>query len=374
MGDFYQKMVPPLMAADLRPTKRDMTELLSAQSPEDLRRAAELLRSGGLVAIPTETVYGLAALGLDPSCVGAIYQAKGRPQHNPVILHVAEWSDAAVLWADETEAQQQALALAKRLATAFWPGPLTLILDRSALVPDRVSAGLPTVAVRCPAHPATRSILKALDQCLAAPSANASGRPSPTRAEHVLRSLDGRIDAVVDGGPCPGGLESTVLDLSGKVPVILRPGALPHQAIEAVVGKVEVRDAGLPAHSAPKSPGQLARHYAPDVPAIRLVGVQELEKLWKNKDVALLLRAGTERKLRERLGPRPQEAIAEILSDDPTAYGRELYAALYRLELANPALLAIEAVPDPSDPDGGPGDEGDPWGAIRDRLIRASSA
>src|SRR6267154_1547975 len=227
------------------------TRLLSAQSPGDLDEAASLLRAGGLVAFPTETVYGLGGLALEPLAVRAIYAAKGRPPTNPLIVHVLGEKEARPLcarWPLE----------ARQLVARFWPGPLTLVLPRTDIVPDEVTAGGPTVAVRAPSHPAARALMGRIGAPLAAPSANRAEHVSPTTAAHVLRDLNGRIDAVVDGGRCPFGIESTVISLDGP-PRLLRAGAIPRTEIEDLLGPLEV---GAPAAVA-QSPGQHRRHYAP---------------------------------------------------------------------------------------------------------------
>ena len=203
------------------------TELLTEH---DVHRAAELLRSGGLVGIPTETVYGLGANGFDPEAVANIFLAKGRPQDNPLILHIPEagWLERCC---------QDIPAAAWTLAERFWPGPMTMILPRKPLVPDVVTAGLDTVGMRCPAHPLCREIIAAADVPIAAPSGNTSGRPSPTTAGHMLEDMDGKIDAIVDGGPCAVGVESTILDLTATPYRILRQGGLSRADIEAALGQ-----------------------------------------------------------------------------------------------------------------------------------------
>ncbi|MCL8208127.1 MAG: threonylcarbamoyl-AMP synthase [Actinomycetia bacterium] len=224
-----------------------------------VRRAGRLLRSGGLVAFPTETVYGLGANALDAAAAARIFAAKGRPADNPLIVHVADGEEAAALslaWP----------AAAVRLVRAFWPGPLTLVVPASPVVPAVVRAGLPTVAVRCPAHPVARALLRAARVPVAAPSANRSGRPSPTTARAVAEDLDGRVDLVVDGGSAGIGVESTVVDVSVSPAVLLRPGGLPREDIEAVVGPLVEPTPGGPA----RSPGMKYRHYAPDRPVVWL--------------------------------------------------------------------------------------------------------
>jgi L-threonylcarbamoyladenylate synthase len=233
------------------------------QAVADVATAAALLRAGELVAFPTETVYGLGADALNAQAVAAIFAAKGRPMDNPLIAHVAAVGEARALacaWP----------AAAELLARAFWPGPMTLVVPAAAHIPREVTAGLDTVAIRLPAHAVARALIRATGRPLAAPSANRSGRPSPTRAEHVLEDLGGRIAGVLDGGPCGVGLESTVLDLSGAVPTILRPGAVTREMLAQALGQ-PVQGAPKP-HEAegdaaevmrPRAPGMKYRHYAP---------------------------------------------------------------------------------------------------------------
>ena len=192
------------------------TQIVSA-SKENIARAAEILRQGGLVAIPTETVYGLAANALDPAAAARIYEAKGRPSDNPLIVHIAQASELAPLVRRVPDA-------CRLLADRFWPGPLTIVLPASAAVPRQVTGGLDTVAVRCPAHPVARAVIRAAGLPLAAPSANSSGRPSPTTAGHVREDMNGKIPMILDAGPCEIGVESTVLSLVGERPTVLRPG------------------------------------------------------------------------------------------------------------------------------------------------------
>ena len=225
----------------------------------DSAQAAAILREGGLVGIPTETVYGLGANGLDPQAVARIFAAKGRPQDNPLILHIPEAS-----WLERY--CQSIPERAWALAEAFWPGPLTLILPRKPEVPDAVTAGLDTVGMRCPAHPLCRAIIRLAGVPVAAPSGNTSGRPSPTTAQHMLEDMDGKIDAIVDGGPCTVGVESTILDLTETTPRLLRPGGITLEQLKSVLGEVAVDPAVtrlMGAGEKPKAPGMKYRHYAP---------------------------------------------------------------------------------------------------------------
>jgi L-threonylcarbamoyladenylate synthase len=225
-----------------------------------IAEAARLILEGGLVAFPTETVYGLGGDATNERAVAAIFEAKGRPQFNPLISHVLDAGEARrlVRWND----------IADRLAARFWPGPLTLVLPRAKDSPVALlaTAGLDSVAVRAPAHAMAQALIRAVGRPLAAPSANRSGAVSPTRAEHVAESLGGRVKMILDGGPCEVGLESTVLDLTTAAPTLLRPGGATREAIEAVIGPLALSDAIPSGDSARKSPGQLASHYAPARP------------------------------------------------------------------------------------------------------------
>ena len=243
------------------------TKLLK-NTEQDIRTAAAILRAGGLVGIPTETVYGLGANGLSSAAVGKIFAAKGRPQDNPLILHVP---DASWLERYCREVPDSAYTLAAR----FWPGPLTMILPRKDVVPDAVTAGLDTVGVRCPNHPVTLAIIRGADVPVAAPSGNTSGRPSPTCAAHMVEDMAGKIDAIVDGGRCGVGVESTIVDLTCTPPRLLRPGGLPLEALEEVLGEVAVDAAllrPLGAGEKPKAPGMKYRHYAPKAPVTVVLG------------------------------------------------------------------------------------------------------
>jgi L-threonylcarbamoyladenylate synthase len=319
------------------------TRLLNARSPRDLDEAAAMLRRGGLVAFPTETVYGLGALALEPLAVRAIYAAKGRPPGNPLIVHVLGEDDARPLvtrW--PLEAQQ--------LAARFWPGPLTLVLPRTALVPDEATAGSDTVGVRAPSHQVARALLERVGAPLAAPSANRAEHVSPTSAAHVLRDLNGRIDAVLDGGRCSYGIESTVVALEPTGPRILRAGAISQAALEELVGPVALGVRPGPA----QSPGQQRRHYAPAA-VVRIAARPELEAAVAQLHgrIGLLLRGDA---------PAPPAVAVARLPEDAAGYARGLYAALRDLEDADCTAIVVEQVP--------PGGE---WDAIRDRLTRAAA-
>ncbi len=234
----------------------------------DAALAAEILRQGGLVGIPTETVYGLGANGLDPEAVSHIFQAKGRPQDNPLILHIPEAS-----WLERY--CKEIPLTAYQLAKAYWPGPMTMILKRKDIVPDVVTAGMDTVGMRCPSHLLCREIIALAQVPVAAPSGNTSGRPSPTTAEHMLEDMNGKIDAIVDGGPCSVGVESTIIDLTCQPPRLLRPGGITLEQLESVLGEVAVDPAVtrlMGAGEKPKAPGMKYRHYAPKAPVTVVAG------------------------------------------------------------------------------------------------------
>ncbi|MBE6916113.1 MAG: threonylcarbamoyl-AMP synthase [Ruminococcaceae bacterium] len=246
------------------------TEYLQ-NNADDILRAGEILANGGLVGIPTETVYGLAANAFDAEAVGKIFVAKGRPQDNPLIVHIASPEDLEPLVGEVSES-------VKRLAAAFWPGPLTMIVPKPREIPDAVSAGLSTIGVRCPSHETARAIIRASGVPLAAPSANRSGRPSPTSFHHVREDLDGRVDAILDGGVCQVGVESTVVDMTGEVPVLLRPGGVTLRDLRSVLGEVEVDEAvtgELTPGRRVRAPGMKYRHYAPKAPVTILDGTIE---------------------------------------------------------------------------------------------------
>ena len=237
------------------------TEVFNAttQKENGARHAGRVIRDGGLVAFPTETVYGLGANGLDGEAVKKIFEAKGRPMDNPLILHVASKSDAKKLWSSVPEQ-------ARVLMDTFWPGPLSIVFEKSERVPCEATAGLDTVAVRMPDHKTALAFLREAEVPVAAPSANPSGRPSPTTARHVLDDLDGRVDVILDGGPCRVGLESTVLSLAGP-PTILRPGGITREMLEAVIGGVALAKSVLSPlgkNETALSPGMKYKHYAPD--------------------------------------------------------------------------------------------------------------
>lgn len=244
-----------------------------------VKRAAELLLAGEVVGMPTETVYGLAANALDEKAVKKIFEAKGRPQDNPLIVHIADVDALGQVSADVPEA-------ARRLAKAYWPGPLTMVLPRAACIPDTVTAGLSTVGVRLPAHPLARALIRQAGVPIAAPSANRSGRPSTTTSAHVLADMDGRIPAILEGGPCQVGVESTIVSLTGDKPRLLRPGGISLEQLRAVLGEVEIDRAlreQIGDDEKVSAPGMKYRHYAPKAPVIVVCGDPELTAAYIQK-------------------------------------------------------------------------------------------
>lgn len=237
----------------------------------DLAEAGEIIRRGGLAAFPTETVYGLGGNAFDPEAASKIYAAKGRPSDNPLIVHIADMDglDGIVECVPDT---------AKKLADAFWPGPMTLVMNKKPSVPDRTTGGLKTVAVRMPADEVARALIRVSGVPIAAPSANRSGRPSTTKAQHCIEDLDGRIDMIIDGGSVEIGLESTIVDLTGEVPMLLRPGAVTLEMLKSVLGRVDIDPAIIGPMSEdvrPKAPGMKYKHYAPKAELTIVMGAPE---------------------------------------------------------------------------------------------------
>jgi L-threonylcarbamoyladenylate synthase len=313
-----------------------------------IERAAAALRAGGLVAMPTETVYGLAADAANPDAVRAVFDAKGRPADHPVIVHVAD-AGAIEHWAREVP------AAARALVAAFWPGPLTLVLPRSAQASDLVTGGQDTVGLRCPAHPWAHALLAALGGAVVAPSANSFGHISPTTADHVRSDLGvkpaGKVDLILDGGPCPVGIESTIVDLSGAAPRLLRPGRITRDELERVLGR-RVEAAGS---EAPRAPGGLEKHYAPRTP-LELAPPQALRARiaeLAGRRIAVLAPAHV-------LHPDPSVVLAVAAAPDAPGYARALYAELHRMDASGADLLLV------AEPPAGP-----EWEAVRDRLYRA---
>jgi L-threonylcarbamoyladenylate synthase len=321
--------------------------LLPASNPAAIAEAAKILRRGGLVAFPTETVYGLGADALDAAAVARIFAAKGRPRFDPLIVHLADrtWLPRVVRSVPEA---------ASVLAARFWPGPLTLVLPKAAVVPDLVTAGLDTVGVRVPDHPAARALLEAAATPIAAPSANLFGHVSPTTAAHVVEQLGDRVDAVLDGGPCRVGVESTIVSLAAGEPWVLRPGGVTREDVAASLG----RPVGLAReHAAPDAPlvapGQLERHYATRTP-LRLLSGRATGPGGTSR-VGLLAYAG---------GPASGFAAVEVLAPDGKAAtaAANLFAALRRLDARGLDLLLAE-----------PCSEEGLGSAIMDRLRRCAA-
>jgi len=332
--------------------------------PASIARAAAVIRAGGLVGMPTETVYGLAANALDADAIARIFAAKGRPAHNPLIAHVAHADEARVLAAEWP-------TMARALAAQFWPGPLTLVVRRKAMIPSALTAGLDTFGVRVPDHPVALALIRAAGVPIAAPSANRFTEVSPVTAAQVARGLGSAVDLILDAGRTRVGIESTVVDVSGGRPVLLRPGMITREQLEAVVGPVG-RGAAPERADAPRAaPGMIARHYAPKAlvrtleaaaldtalnaaleAARHAVATEAAPRLAKGEAVGVLTHA--------RDVP-PGLRFARRLPADPAGYAAALYDALHAADAAGCAELLVEAVPD-----------SEAWEAIRDRLTRAA--
>jgi L-threonylcarbamoyladenylate synthase len=313
---------------------------------QEIEKAAEILRKGGLVAFPTETVYGLGADASNPAAVRKIFAAKGRPADHPVIVHIAGTSDLKH-WAAEVPRP------AWLLAEKFWPGPLTIVLKRAAHVSDLVTGGQNTVGLRVPSHPVAQQLLKAFGGGIAAPSANRFGRLSPTTAQHVREELGDAVDLVLDGGPCDVGIESTIVDLTHETPAVLRPGRISaSQIAEALLAQP-----GESAVGRPRVSGSLESHYAPILP-LKIVQPEEIENYLRARTdtpVAVLARRGR---------PRDSKAtLWQVAPEMPDDYARLLYATLRRLDVSGCRMIVVESPPALPE-----------WTAIRDRLGRAATA
>lgn len=321
----------------------------------DIPAAVKILREGGLVAFPTETVYGLGADARNSSAVEKIFAAKGRPSTNPLIVHVF----------NETVAKRYALRwppMAQQLAKAFWPGPLTLIVPKTDEIVSSVTAGLDSVGLRVPDHRVALRLLEEFDGPVAAPSANRSGRVSPTTAEHVQSELGDKVDFILDGGPCRVGIESTILSLLDHKAVLFRPGGISRRQIEEVIGPVEIAGKDAPEGSA-ISPGQMAVHYSPKATMLRFDMTQAASAIqWLRshpKQPALILSlSGLAAGLQAAGGPHCR---FQAMPSDPASYAQKLYALLHDADQQGVEAILAEMPPDSSD-----------WMAIRDRLTRAS--
>jgi L-threonylcarbamoyladenylate synthase len=307
----------------------------------EIRRAAEILRAGGLVAFPTETVYGLGADASSAAAVARLYQAKGRPGNHPVIVHF-DSAESAFAWGREVP------DAARRLAARFWPGPLTLIVKRSAKAKDFVTGAQDSVGLRVPSHPVAQALLREFGSGVAAPSANLFGKVSPTTAAHVREDLRQQVDLVLEGGASEVGIESTIVDLSGARAVLLRPGGISKAQLEDVLqANVEEKNSASPRHS-----GGLERHYAPRTPAL-LVAPHQLDSEIAKRQGAVAVLAFS----------RPDERVEYWirLPREPRAYAQRLYAALRELDTAQCETILIETPPETAE-----------WTAVRDRLSRAT--
>jgi L-threonylcarbamoyladenylate synthase len=332
------------------------TEILPTHTPQlfaaAVKRAAEFLRAGEVVALPTETVYGLAANALDEKAVAKIFEIKGRPAHNPIIVHVASNEMAQACVREWTE-------VAEKFSKAFWPGPLTLVLPRAEKIPDRVTAGGATVGVRWPGHPFVQAVIRACGFPLAAPSANLSNRISPTNAAHVRAQLDGTIPLIVDGGQSQVGIESTVLDVTVSPPRVLRPGMIHAESLAVVAGKIQHPTSNLQPPIL-RSPGMLEKHYAPKAKLLVLE--------WNN-DADLTAQLVTRRLspatcfviVHTKIPAGFGAANVSVMPHDAEAFARALYAELHRCDAAGAQLIVVEAPPDLPE-----------WSGIADRLRRAA--
>jgi L-threonylcarbamoyladenylate synthase len=315
--------------------------------PAALDMAAEILKQGGLVAFATETVYGLGAIATNPQAVSRIFAAKERPAINPVIAHVASVAqarDCVALWP----------ATAQRLAARFWPGPLTLVLNRSGMIPNEVTAGLETVGVRAPVGKVARGLIERTGQPIAAPSANRANRISPTRAEHVLADLDGRIDLIIDSGPTALGLESTVLDLTTPAPRLLRPGPISKQELEAALDASVMEAVSSEATVRLSSPGLMPVHYAPSTQAFRVDSSGELGRMGYCENMALVV-------IGEHAPFSLSGFAASYVLATPQEAARQLYDVLHLCDQLG--LRSIIVLMPPDEPE---------WLAVRDRLLRAT--
>lgn len=332
------------------PAVSERPEILAVDAitpdPAVIASAAAVLRAGGLVGMPTETVYGLAANALDPVAIARIYAAKGRPAHNPLIAHVADAHGAQQLAAEWPR-------MAQALAANFWPGPLTLVVRRKAIIPDALTAGLDTFGVRVPDHPVALALIRAFGGPLAAPSANKFTQVSPVTAEQVARGLGDAVDVILDAGRSRVGIESTVVDVTGGTAVILRPGMISRAAIEAVVGSTGRASTPVRLDAPRPAPGMIARHYAPSARVV-LVDAQGLA-------AALAEAEGRLGAITYSKDAPPGLTFARRLAHEVGEYGAALYDSLHAADAEQCETLVIEAVPLDAE-----------WDAIRDRLQRAA--
>ena len=357
--------------------KTEILKVDSNMSPADILgseaviKATRLLQQGAVVAIPTETVYGLAGDCFNPEAVTKIFAAKGRPNDNPLIVHIADHKDIYRV------SPRPISDLAFELITRFWPGPLTIILPKKEELPSETTAGLDTVAVRMPSHPVTKAILSRSGLILAAPSANSSGFPSPTRANHVLRDLNNKIPLIVDGGSCSVGLESTVVDLTADEPVLLRPGGITAYQLEEVIGRKIKRQYDIEPDSSPKSPGLKYKHYSPRADVILLASNSPSliwEEACKTKGKrALLITTETAEEINDLLASSELKATGDCADGNfeifemgsfvnPEIIARRLFALLRDMDNQGFDILLVEKISD-----SGLGE------AVMNRLMRAAS-
>ena len=333
------------------------TEVLSTHTPElfrkAVRRAAELLRAGEVVALPTETVYGLAANALDAQAVAKIFQIKGRPANNPIIVHIAGIEMAGNCVKDFP-------AIAEKLSRSFWPGPLTIVLPRAEKIPQIVTAGGATVGIRWPGHPFIQAVIRECGFPLAAPSANLSERVSPTNAEHVRNSLGGKIPLIVDGGQSQVGIESTVLDLTVSPPRILRPGMIHAESLAVVCGEVQSPKTKIQSPEL-RSPGLLKKHYSPKAELLVLNwrDEAELKSQIANRKSQI---ANCHVIAHTQIPSGENFAGVSVVPHDAEAFARAIYAELHRCDAAGADLIVVEAPPDLPE-----------WSGIADRLRRAAA-
>ena len=335
-----------------------IAEVLSTHTPAlfdaAVKHAAELLRAGEVVALPTETVYGLAANALDKKAVAKIFQIKNRPANNPIIVHIAGVDMAkrcVTVWPDPAE----------KLARAFWPGPLTLVLPRAKEIPDLVAAGGATVGVRWPGHPFIQAVIRQCGFPLAAPSANLSSRISPTSAEHVRKQLGGKIPLIVDGGQSQVGIESTVLDLTVSPPQILRPGMIHVESLAAVIGKIQGSEFKVQGLEMLRSPGLLEKHYAPKAKLLVLSWRDEADL--QSQLVTRHASPVTCHIIAHTHIPSAENfARVNVIPHDAEAFARAIYAELHHCDTAGAELIVVEAPP-----------ESPEWAGIADRLRRAAA-